>query len=110
MLVKDLFFKLLHILEKGEVASGMALETLSSLQREVLEQVEKEIPPKEARMLLEGMPTGYLLSLPAASIARHLRLLRQLDGKPFLCAVEKKEEIYAVYRCKSSGVFQAHGV
>jgi [protein-PII] uridylyltransferase len=99
MLVKDLFFKLLHILEKGEVASGMALETLASLQREILEQVEKEIPPKEARMLLEGMPTGYLLSLPAASIARHLRLLRQLDGKPFLWAVEKKEEIYELFIC-----------
>ena len=99
MLVKELFFKLLHILEKGEVASGMALETLASLQREILEQVEKEIPPKEARMLLEGMPTGYLLSLPAASIARHLRLLRQLDGKPFLWAVEKKEEIYELFIC-----------
>jgi [protein-PII] uridylyltransferase len=99
MLVKELFFKLLHILEKGEVASGMALETLASLQREVLEQVEKEIPPKEARMLLEGMPTGYLLSLPAASIARHLRLLRQLNGKPFLWAVEKKEEIYELFIC-----------
>jgi len=61
--------------------------------------VEKEVPPKEARMLLEGMPTGYLLSLPAASIARHLRLLRQLDGKPFLWAVEKKEEIYELFIC-----------
>ena len=96
MLLRELFFKLLHILEKGELSSGEALE---SSRRQVLELVEKEIPSKEALIFLEGMPHSYLLSLSPESIANHLRLLRQLDGKPFLWQVEKKEEIYEIFVC-----------
>ena len=96
MLLRELFFKLLHILEKGDLASGVVSE---ASKRQVLELVEKEIPGKEALILLEGMPQSYLLSLPAESIAQHLRLLRQLDGKPFLWQVEKKEEIYEIFIC-----------
>ncbi len=61
--------------------------------------VEKEIPAKEALTFLEGMPHSYILSLSPESIAQHLRLLRQLDGKPFLWQVEKKEEIYEIFIC-----------
>ncbi len=45
------------------------------------------------------MPSSYLLSIPPESIAQHLRLLRQLEGKPFLWSVEKKEEIYEIFIC-----------
>jgi [protein-PII] uridylyltransferase len=96
MLLRELFFKLLHIFEKGDLASEAALETS---RRQVLELVEKEIPAKEALALLEGMPHSYLLSLSPEAVAKHLRLLRQLDGKPFLWQVEKKEEIYEIFIC-----------
>lgn len=96
MLVRELFFKLLHILEKGDLASEMILE---SSKRQVLKLVEKEIPSKEALSFLEGMPHAYLVSLPPEAMAQHLRLLRQLDGKPFLWQVEKKEEIYEIFIC-----------
>jgi [protein-PII] uridylyltransferase len=96
MLLRELFFKLLHILEKGDLASEVVME---SSQRQVLELVEKEIPGKEALAFLEGMPHSYLVSLPPEAIAQHLRLLRQLDGKPFLWQVEKKEEIYEIFIC-----------
>lgn len=96
MLVRELFFKLLHILEKGDLASEMILE---SSKRQVLKLVEKEIPSKEALSFLEGMPHAYLVSLPPEAMAQHLRLLRQLDGKPFLWQVEKKEEICEIFIC-----------
>ena len=96
MLLRELFFKLLHILEKGDLASGVAIE---ASKRQILELVEKEIPAKEALTFLEGMPHSYILSLSPESIAQHLRLLRQLDGKPFLWQVEKKEEIYEIFIC-----------
>jgi [protein-PII] uridylyltransferase len=96
MLLRELFFKLLHIMEKGDGASEMAVE---ASKRRVLELMEKEIPGKEVINLLEGMPQSYLASLPPASIAQHLRLLRQLDGKSFLWQVEKKEEIYEIFIC-----------
>jgi [protein-PII] uridylyltransferase len=96
MLLRELFFKLLHILEKGDLASEGVVE---SSKRQVLELVEKEIPSKEALAFLDGMPHSYLVSLPPEAIAEHLRLLRQLDGKPFLWQVEKKEEIYEIFIC-----------
>src|SRR4030042_6352451 len=45
------------------------------------------------------MPSSYLLSIPPESIAKHLRLLRQMEGKPFLWLVEKKEELYEIFIC-----------
>ena len=99
LLLKDLFFKILHILEKGEWASGLALETIGTSQRQVMELLEKEVSEKEVKDLLEGMPSSYLLSIPPESIAKHLRLLRQMDGKPFLWTVEKKEEWYEIFIC-----------
>ena len=99
LLLKELFFKILHILEKGEWASGLALETLEASQRQVMGFLEKEVSGKEVKDLLEGMPSSYLLSLPPESIAKHLRLLRQMDGKPFLWIVEKKEELYEIFIC-----------
>lgn len=96
MLLRELFFKVLHILEKGDLASEVAVE---GSKRQVLALVEKEIPSKEAMLFLEGMPQTYLLSLPPEAIAQHLRLLRQLDGKPFLWQVEKKEEIVEIFIC-----------
>ncbi|MGA3085283.1 MAG: [protein-PII] uridylyltransferase [Thermodesulfobacteriota bacterium] len=99
LLLKELFFKILHILEKGEWASESALEAIETSQRQVVELLEKEISSKEVKNILEGMPSSYLLSLSAESIAKHLRLLRQMDGKPFLWAVEKKEDIYEIFIC-----------
>ncbi|MEW6186385.1 MAG: [protein-PII] uridylyltransferase [Thermodesulfobacteriota bacterium] len=99
LLLKELFFKLLHILEKGEWASGTALEAIETNQRRVVELLEMEISPKEVQDLLGGMPSSYLLSMPPESVAGHLLLLRQLDGKPFLWTVEKKEELYEIVIC-----------
>jgi [protein-PII] uridylyltransferase len=99
MLLKELFFKILHILEKGEWTSGWALETIEASQSQVVELLEKEISGKEVKELLAGMPSSYLLSVPAESVAKHLRLLRQMDGKSFLWTVEKKEEIYEIFIC-----------
>jgi [protein-PII] uridylyltransferase len=99
LLLKELFFKILHILEKGEWASGLALETIEASQRQVMALLENEISGKEVKNLIEGMPSSYLLSVPPESIAKHLRLLRQMDGNPFLWIVEKKEEIYEIFIC-----------
>jgi [protein-PII] uridylyltransferase len=104
MLVRELFFKLLHIFEKGDLGSEVVLE---DSKRHILALVEKEIPAKEALSFLEGMPHAYVLSLSPEAVAKHLRMLRQLDGKPFLWQVEKKEEIYEIFICchDRSGLF-----
>ncbi|MBI4768755.1 MAG: [protein-PII] uridylyltransferase [Deltaproteobacteria bacterium] len=99
LLLKELFFKVLHILEKGEWASGLALETLEASQKQVIKLLKNDLSRKEVQDLLEGMPSSYLLSIPPESIAKHLRLLRQMEGKPFLWLVEKKEELYEIFIC-----------
>lgn len=99
LLLKELFFKLLHILEKGELTTGKALEALADNQRRVVALLENEMPAKEVQELLEKMPSSYLLSVPPEAMAGHLRLLRQLNGEPFLWSVEPKEELYEVVIC-----------
>ena len=63
LLLKELFFNIFHILEKGEWDSGLALETIEASQRQVMGLLEKEISGKEVKDLLEGMPSSYLLSI-----------------------------------------------
>jgi [protein-PII] uridylyltransferase len=99
LLLKELFFKILHILEKGDWASGLALETIEASQRQIMALLEDDLSGKEVKDLLTGMPSSYLLSIPPESIAKHLRVLRQMDGNPFLWIVEKKEEIYEIFIC-----------
>ncbi|MBI5582940.1 MAG: [protein-PII] uridylyltransferase [Deltaproteobacteria bacterium] len=99
MLVRELFFKLLRILEQGELGTGQVRETLAANQEEILRRSTPEMPRKEAQSLLAGMPAAYLLSVPPEKAAGHLKLLRDLDGQPLVWSLEKKEEIVELFIC-----------
>ena len=74
MLIRELFFKLLRVLEQGKMATGQAQETLKSAGLEILHLIGSEMTAKEARSLLEGMPATYLLSVPPEKAVQHLKL------------------------------------
>ena len=99
MLVRELFFKLLRILENGELGSGLVRETLTANQEEIVHRLAPELSRKEAETLLAGMPAAYLVSVPPEKAARHLRLMRDLDGEPFVWSLEKKDEIVELFIC-----------
>jgi [protein-PII] uridylyltransferase len=99
LLVRELFFKLLRILEQGEMGSGPVRETLAANQEEILRLAAKAMPRQEAQSLLADMPAAYLISVLPEKAARHLRLLRELDGQPLVWSLEKNDEIVELFIC-----------
>ncbi len=99
LLIRELFFKLLRVLEQGEMATGQARETLKSARLEILRLIGPAMTAQEARALLEGMPATYLLSVPPEKVVHHLKLLRQLEGNPLSWSVKKQDEIVELFIC-----------
>ncbi len=77
-LVQELFFKILHILEKGELAapstSRKVKHTLSLLRREMADKIDK----KDLESLLEIMSPRYLMETNPKVINRHIGLYQAL--------------------------------
>jgi [protein-PII] uridylyltransferase len=73
-LVQELFFKILHILEKGELAtpstSRKVKNTLSRLRREMTGKIDAQT----LENLLEVMSPRYLLETNSKNINRHIEL------------------------------------
>ncbi len=80
-LVQELFFKVLHILERGELATADAARRV----RETRAQVRRLVQDRKERPALENafevMSPRYLLNTPPREVVRHLALLGDLAGR-----------------------------
>ncbi|MEW6078278.1 MAG: [protein-PII] uridylyltransferase [Thermodesulfobacteriota bacterium] len=86
-LLRDLFFKILNILEKGELASSKALETVDRKKPALLAAVSG----KEKALLethLEVLSPRYFLYTEAQAIVDHMRLSHQLADQPFVWRID----------------------
>ncbi len=81
-LVQELFFKVMHILEKGELATQDASRRAAGSRREAARLISKEGGPGCLDEWFEVMSPRYVLNTPPREIVRHLRLVERL-GKPF---------------------------
>ncbi len=120
-LLRDLFFKTLKILEKGELASYEAVATLEKKKQAVLDSA---VTREEGRALLahlELLSPRYLLYTPAAVILEHRHLYRLLQKKSFVWNIQPAENLEArtVTICapdrpglfaKIAGVFALNGL
>lgn len=89
-LTRELFLKILHILEKGELASQAASEVVEKKKKEVFEQAES--PSREAlERLFDSMTPRYLLYVPPHDIVRHIELHEKLGEEPCLLDVQVKK-------------------
>ncbi|HDR14117.1 MAG TPA: [protein-PII] uridylyltransferase [Desulfobacteraceae bacterium] len=77
-LVEELFFKVLHILERGELAGGGAERVIEQTRDEVKKRSGSVFQPAEQDATFEIMPPRYLLTVKAPDICRHLELHRRL--------------------------------
>jgi len=102
-LVQELFFKVLHILARGELATVDASEKVRETMNQVREAPvlkEKGIDPEP---YFEVMSPRYLLSAAPRDIVRHIEMVRDMRdpsknsaGYPFLLeAKENKVDNYA---------------
>ena len=82
-LLRDLFFKTRSVLEKGELATQDA----AALVREKTADILKADPSLRHDVDLEGlfhvMSPRYLVYVPANEIQEHIRLYKNLGGRPF---------------------------
>jgi [protein-PII] uridylyltransferase len=88
-LLKNLFFKVLNVLEHGELATGRAVRTVEKKRQAVLDARPAEMAPEELEGLLDLMPPRYVLYTPVANIPKHLQLYAGIGARPFVWHIEK---------------------
>jgi [protein-PII] uridylyltransferase len=80
-LVQELFFKLMHILEHGELASADASRRVKATRAQVRRQVGGKINAEDLDQYFKVMSPRYLLNTPPREIARHIPLVQALHEK-----------------------------
>ncbi|MFO7783822.1 MAG: [protein-PII] uridylyltransferase [Desulfatiglandales bacterium] len=78
-LMQELFFKVLHILERGELASPDAIKRAEEVQREAIGAAAGRIERDPLHRVLQAMPPRYLLNTKPSEIVRHMELFQQLE-------------------------------
>jgi [protein-PII] uridylyltransferase len=73
-LVLELFFKVLHILERGELASPDASKRIRQSMQQVRKQIGDRLSPADKETLFGLMPPNYLIETHPRAIARHIAL------------------------------------
>lgn len=89
VLVKELFLKVYHILEKGELATPAATDVVEKKKKEVL-QGAVSLSRKALETLFDQMPPRYLLYAPSKDILRHIELYHRLGEDPFFLETQAK--------------------
>ncbi len=91
-LLRDLFLKILSIMEKGELAATGAVEAVENKKRKLLGAVTSARERKEINKHVEVLPPRYLLYTTDREILEHYRLYSSLGGSEFVWDVEKPLE------------------
>jgi [protein-PII] uridylyltransferase len=91
-LLKDLFLKILSIMEKGELAATGAVEAVENKKRRLLGAVTSAKEKKEIKKHTEVLPPRYLLYTTDREILEHYRLYSGLGESGFVWEVGKPLE------------------
>jgi [protein-PII] uridylyltransferase len=82
-LLNELFFKIYHILESGELATPKAVDMVEKKRKEIFHE-SLSMPQKDLELLFDQMSPRYLLYTPAKDILRHTELYQRLGKAPFV--------------------------
>ncbi len=80
-LLQELFFKILHILEKGELATPDASQKLEKLKRRLRKLAIDKMDRNELENFLEILPLRYKLVTPASNILNHYKMAVELENR-----------------------------
>ncbi len=94
-LLKELFFKISHILEKGELATPAAAEVVEKKKKEI-SQCAVSTRGKALEALFDQMSPRYLLYTQSKDILRHIELYHRLGQHS--CVLEAKVSPRTKYR------------
>ena len=93
VLLKELFFKVHHILRKGELATRSSAEVVEKKREEVFRKTHS-LSRDKLETLFENMSPRYLLYTPAKEIVRHVELYQMLGDVPFVIDPGPRSEAY----------------
>ena len=88
-LLRDLFFKVSNVLEKGELATREAVEAVEKKKVEVLGSLKKRYAENDMEALLNFMSPRYFLYMPFDSIMEHIELYKNMGTADFVWNVTK---------------------
>jgi [protein-PII] uridylyltransferase len=83
-LLRDLFFKVLNILEKGELATHEAISLVESKKEQVLKSAANHETRSNMETLFNFMSPRYLLYMQTEDILEHIRLFNTLGDDDFV--------------------------
>ena len=86
-LLKDLFFKVLNILEHGELATREAVTGVEEKKKKVLSSGFELHPKQELETLFNFMSPRYLLYTSAEDILEHIKLYQNIGADDFVWRV-----------------------
>ncbi len=89
VLLRELFLKVLGILEHGELASREAVAVVERKRHEIVEAIRPGEERKEMDALFSAMSPRYLIFMPTEFIREHIDLYRRLGGRQFVWSVKK---------------------
>jgi [protein-PII] uridylyltransferase len=78
-LVLELFFKILHILERGELATPDASRRMRQSMQQVRSHIGARLSPADQERLFDVMPPNYLIETGPRAIAQHSALYAGLQ-------------------------------
>ncbi|MCF8111279.1 MAG: [protein-PII] uridylyltransferase [Desulfobacteraceae bacterium] len=118
-LVRDFFLKILHILEKGELATTGAVRRVEKKKAYVRKALNLSGP--ETEELIGALSPRYLLYADAKDIVSHIELFTRLNGREFVWDItaDEKSKTRTVVVCakdrpglfsKFAGVFTLNGI
>jgi len=91
-LIRDLFFKTLNVLSRGELASKEAIEQSMKKKGKLITQSDGINSTDELEPLLEMMTSRYLLQLSVEEIRHHIELFGRLGSDPFIWEVKNDDD------------------
>lgn len=80
-LIQELFFKVLHILERGEFATPDISQKIIKLKRKIRKLTSGSLNKEDLENYFDAMSPRYKLNTPAAEIVKHIEMLEDLDIK-----------------------------
>jgi [protein-PII] uridylyltransferase len=91
-LLEELFLNILSTLEKGELASGEAMETVEKKKLDILNAAADEREREEVEKLFHIMSPRYLLYTSAEDIGVHIGLCRRMEDAGFVWQISDSPE------------------
>lgn len=103
-LIQELFFKVLHILERGELATPDSSQKVKRIRNRVRREMKNRIEKEEMNRLFDIMPPRYLLNTHPVAVVRHIDMVAKL--KENLKSAQTSAFVLDIREDKQGGVWE----